>query len=67
MAKEKIVKLRLTFPHYCNRDNGKEKHYRVAQVTNSIEFEPNSYLNKREVDELCTSDKYDVTIVPKKD
>lgn len=64
----KLVKLRLTFPHYCNRDNGKEKHYRVVQITNSIEFEPNQYLTKNEVDEIIARHKeHDITIVPKKD
>lgn len=67
MTKDKLVKLRLTFPHYCNRDEGKVKHYKVVSISNSIEFEPNQYLNKIEVDILCASDKYDITIVPKKD
>lgn len=63
----KIVQLKLSFPHWSNRDKGVSKYYRVIQVTNSVEFEPNQDLSKKEVDDLCASEKYNVTIVSKKE
>lgn len=62
----KIIQFKLTYPHYCNRDQGKDKHYQILSLVNTIEFVPNQFLNTQEVDELCKRDKWNIQIVGKK-
>ena len=38
--------------------------YRVEQVTDSVEYTPGQYLERKVVDELCHSRDWKVTIVP---
>lgn len=38
--------------------------YRVEQVTDSIEFRPGQLLERKEVEDLCTSKEWKVTVVP---
>lgn len=37
--------------------------YRCLQVTDNLDYEPNSYYSKKEVDLLCQSQFWKVTIV----
>ena len=43
------------------------KAWRVVSVENSTEFNPNQFLNKKQVDTLCKGKKFEVTISAKKD
>jgi hypothetical protein len=38
--------------------------WRVEKVTDSVEFNPNQFIEKKEVDDLCNSAQWKVTIVP---
>lgn len=46
---------------------GKQTRYRVEKVTNSTEFSPHEFVNKREVDIMCAAKDWTVTIVPRKE
>lgn len=39
-------------------------HYRVLVIKNSTAYHPGQLLSKTEVDELCTFNSWDVTVVP---
>lgn len=38
--------------------------YRVEQVTDSVEFRPGQLLSRKEVEDLCASKEWKVTVVP---
>ena len=40
--------------------------WRVERLTNSIEFNPGQYLLRLEVDQLCSSEAWTVTVAPVK-
>lgn len=65
MAKQRTIKL--SYP-WINTNvlpgSPNVNEYRVEQITNSIEFQPHDRLEKKAVDVLCHSPKWNVTIVP---
>ena len=64
----KIAKLKLSYPHRMMQPELRAKgdHWRVEQATDSTEYAPGAFLDKRTVDELCASKAWSVTIVPVK-
>lgn len=62
----KTKTLRLSFPHANPNERMGNHLYCVEQVTESVEFVPYQYLTKTEVEVLCDSKAWRVTIVPMK-
>ena len=42
------------------------KHYHVEKITDSVKYHPGQQLTKREVDDLCESKTWKVTVIGKK-
>jgi hypothetical protein len=62
----KVKKIKLSHPHMRRIDNSNlvdEKAYRVEQVSDSVDVNPGQLLAKVDVEEMCQSDKWQVTIV----
>lgn len=61
MAKSKY---KIKLAHGILRGDGYGFDYKVLQINNSTAYDPNQILEKNEVDDLCISSMWDVTIVP---
>lgn len=59
----KIKTIILSFPHArVESADGKPWVYQIEKVTDSTEFGPGSFLEKKEVDELCAARDWKVTV-----
>ena len=61
----KVKTIKLTDGWGASHPDGKRR-FRVEQITDSIEFETGQLLERAEVEGLCRSDKWKVTIASKK-
>jgi len=59
----KIKTIKLSDGHQI-WDKPNVPHWRVVQVTDSIEYTTGQYLERGQVEELCSSKQWKVTIVP---
>jgi hypothetical protein len=64
MTKKKTITV--SYPHgtpVAGRGSVNSHLYRVETLTNSTEYDPSQYLEKTQVDTLCASDEWEVTVV----
>lgn len=58
----KIKTIVFVYPCWC----GTEKFYKVDKITDSVDFIPGQTTTKKEVEELCASKEWKVTVIGNK-
>lgn len=64
----KIKTIHVTYPHpNPNEGKGINELYRVEKVTDSVLYYPNQFLTRNQVDDLCASSIWKVTVTANKE
>jgi hypothetical protein len=60
--KIKTIILRAGFAHFDKPETKEGKGYQVQRVTDSIQYTPGDILTRRDVESLCESNQWKVTV-----